>query len=120
MINNFATNKKNKKINELLKIKDIMINNNIDNKIINKFIQDEYLIINKIYDKSINQKKNINKIINKKREKAIEFLLKNKNFLEQNNVNPEYIKIYVEKQYEDINNTYNLNDKDLIGFIDID
>ena len=115
-----ATNKKNKKINELLKIKEQMINNNIGEKIIQKFIDDEYLIINTVYEKSINKKNDTKKEMNKKRNKAIEFLLKNKNFLEQNNADIDYIKEYVKKQYEDINKTYSLNENDTIGFIDID
>ena len=119
-VNKIATNKKNKKINELLKIKEEMINNNIDEEIIKKYIEQEYLIINTAYEKSINKKIDTKKILNKKRNNAIEFLLKNKNFLEQNNASPEYIKEYVKKQYEDINKTYSINNVDNIGFIDID
>jgi hypothetical protein len=111
-----ATTKKNKKISELLQIRDQMINNNIDNNIIKKFVDDEYEIINKNYQNSINKKTNPKKIMDKRRDDAVQFLLKNKNFLEQNKANPEYIKEYVRKQYEDINNTYVLDDG--INFID--
>ncbi len=115
-----ATNKKNNKINELLKIKEQMINNNIDEKIIQKFIDDEYLIINTVYEKSINKKNDTKKVMNKRRKNAIEFLLKNERFLEQNKVDPEYIKEYMKKQYEEINKIYTLIEDDNIGFIDID
>jgi tRNA/tmRNA/rRNA uracil-C5-methylase (TrmA/RlmC/RlmD family) len=111
-----ATTKKNKKINELLQTRDQMINNNIDNNIIKKFVDSEYEIININYQKSINKKTNPKKIMDKRRDDAVQFLLKNKNFLEQNKANPEYIKEYVRKQYEDINITYVLDDG--IHFID--
>ncbi len=111
-----ANNKKNKKINELLQIRDQMINNKIYNQIIKKFTDEQYEIINGEYQKNINKKKNDKKIIDRKRNDAIQFLLKNKKFLELNNATPEYIKDYVKKQYEDINKTYILDDG--INFID--
>jgi len=113
-----ATTKKNKKINELLLIKETMINNNINHKIIKKYIDEQYEEINLNYQKSINKKTNPKKMLDKRRDDAIQFLLKNKNFLEQNNANPEYIKQYVKKQYEDINKTYVQNHNDNINFID--
>jgi len=115
-VNKIATTKKNKKINELLQIKETMINNNIDEQTIKKYVDEQYEIINKNYEKSINKKTNPKKIIDKKREDAIKFLLKNKSFLEQNNADPEYIKEYVEKQYDDINKTYIIDNG--INFID--
>jgi hypothetical protein len=111
-----ATTKKNNKINELLQIKDTMINNNIDTQIIKKYIDEQYRIIIYNYQESINKKRDIKKNMNKRREDAIKFLLKNKNFLEQNKANPDYIKEYVKKQYEDINKTYVVDDG--INFID--
>ena len=111
-----ANNKKNKKISELLQMRDQMINNKIDDQIIKKFIDEQYEIINNQYQKNINKKSDDKKIIDKKRNDAIQFLLKNKKFLELNNATPEYIKEYVKKQYEDINKTYVLNDG--INFID--
>ena len=115
-----ATTKKNKKINELLQIRDQMINNTIDIEIIKKYVNEQYEEINLKYLNSINKKTNPKKIMDKKREEAIQFLLKNKNFLEQNKVDPEYIKEYVKKQYDDINKSYSFNEYDNIGFIDID
>jgi hypothetical protein len=111
-----ATTKKNKKINELLQTRDQMINNNIDNKIIKKYIDQQFEEINVDYQKNINKKSNPKKIMDKRRDDAVQFLLKNKSFLEQNKVKPEYIKEYVQKQYEDINRTYVLDDG--INFID--
>jgi tRNA/tmRNA/rRNA uracil-C5-methylase (TrmA/RlmC/RlmD family) len=111
-----ATTKKNKKINELLQIRDQMINNTIDIEIIKKYVNEQYEEINLKYLNSINKKTNPKKIMDKKREEAIQFLLKNKNFLEQNNAKPEYITEYVRKQYEYINKTYVLDDG--IHFID--
>jgi tRNA/tmRNA/rRNA uracil-C5-methylase (TrmA/RlmC/RlmD family) len=111
-----ATTKKNKKINELLQIRDQMINNNIDPTIIKNYVDEQYKEINVNYEKSINKKTNSKKVMDKRRDEAIKFLLKNKNFLEQNNAKPEYITEYVRKQYEDINKTYVLDDG--INFID--
>ena len=111
-----ATTKKNKKINELLQIKETMIHNNIDDKIIKKYMDEQYTLINDNYQKNVNKKINPKKEMDKRREEAIKFLLKNKCFLEQNNAKPEYINEYVKKQYEDINKTYVINDN--INFID--
>jgi hypothetical protein len=110
---------KNKKISELLQIRDQMINNNIKEQDIKKFTDEQYEKINDEYIKNINKKIDIKKEINKKRNNAVQFLLKNKNFLEQNKAPPEYIKQYVRKQYEDINKRYLLkNVDDGINFID--
>jgi len=105
-----ANNKKNKKINELLQLKECMVSNNIDEQIIKNYIDEQYKIINIEYQININKKGDTKKIIKKKRDDAINFLLKNKIFLEQNNASPEYIKNYVIKQYNDINKTYIIND----------
>ena len=45
-----------------------------------------------------------------KREAAIDFLLKNKTFLEENGVKPEQIKKFVDKEYGIINKKYPIND----------
>ena len=111
-----ATAKKNKKINELLQLRDQMIINNINHEITKKYVDEQYEIINVEYQKNINKQTNSSKNIDKRRKEAVQFLLKNKNFLEQNKASPEYIKEYIIKQYEDINKTYVLNDG--INFID--
>ena len=117
-----ATIKKNKKINELLKMKETMTEQNINDKIIKKYIDEQYEIINNEYMKNINKKINPNKLMNKRKEKAVEFLIKNKLFLEQNKVKQEYIDLYVKTQYEDINKTYVIQKNNIknneIDFID--
>lgn len=111
-----ATNKKNKKITDLLQLKEDMISNKIDNTIIKKIIDEQYKIINQDYEKAINKKVDKAKIIDKKKKEALDFLFKNKIFLELNNASPSYIEEYVKNQYEDINRTYVLDDG--INFID--
>ena len=51
-----ATTKKNKQINELLQMKETMIDNNIDIQTIKKYVDEQYEIINQNYQKSINKK----------------------------------------------------------------
>ncbi len=126
-----ANNKKQKQINNILMLRDEMIKNSIDSTLIKKFMDEEYEKINKEYQMKIekantnlngksketetktnsNKKNNLNpsvKEIKKKREKAVEFLLKNKSFLEEHGASKEYIKKYVEKQYQEINEYYNI------------
>lgn len=105
-----AENIKSKQIKELLIMKEIMQNNDIDIELINEYLEEQYIIINKEYYDKINNctKKTTTQDINKKRNDAIDFLIKNKNFLEQNKAPPEYIKRYVDKQYSEINKTYKI------------
>jgi len=118
-----ANNKKQKQINNILALRDEMIKNSIDSTLIKKFMDEEYEKINKEYElkieKATGEKKEIkvnsnkknnptSKDIKKKREKAVEFLLKNKSFLEEHGASKEYVKKYVEKQYQEINNYYNI------------
>jgi hypothetical protein len=116
-----ANNKKQAEIKNVLTLRDEMVANNIDNKLIQKYINEQYEKINLEYEKKItkyNEKTKINtqtqsqqkkiKDIKKKREKAIEFLLKNKRFLEEQGASKEYIKKYVDKQYQEINEYYNI------------
>jgi hypothetical protein len=118
-----ANNKKQKQINNILTLRDEMIKNSIDSTLIKKFMDEEYEKINKEYElkieKATGEKKEIkvnsnkknnptSKDIKKKREKAVEFLLKNKSFLEEHGASKEYVKKYVEKQYQEINNYYNI------------
>ena len=44
-----AENKKSKQIKELLIMKDIMQNNDIDIELINEYLEEQYIIINKEY-----------------------------------------------------------------------
>ncbi len=130
-----ANNKKQRQINNVLMLRDEMIKNSIDSVLIKKFMDEEYEKINKEYVTKIEKanananansnvkinpkepktssakKSNSNptaKEIKKKREQAVEFLLKNKSFLEEHGASKEYIKKYVEKQYQEINEYYNI------------
>jgi hypothetical protein len=110
-----ANNKKQAEIKNILSLRDEMIKNSIDNDLIKQFLDDQYNKINKEYEERINkynQKQNPQnnqiKKIKKKREKAIEFLLKNKTFLEEHGASKEYIKKYVNKQYQEINEYYDI------------
>ena len=114
-----ANNKKQKQIQNILSLRDEMIKNSIDSTLIKKFIDEEYDKINKEYELKIKKNKektkkssgdndyNKNvKELKKKRDKAIEFLLKNKSFLEEHGASKEYVKKYVDKQYQEINEYY--------------
>ena len=113
-----ANNKKQKEIKNLLSLRDEMNDNSIDSTLIKKFFDEQYEKINKEYEDKISKhnKQNLQnnemlskiKNIKKKREKAVEFLLKNKTFLEEHGASKEYVKKYVEKQYQDINNFYDI------------
>jgi len=123
-----ANNKKQNNIKNILLLRDEMIYHKIDDKLIKEFLDEQYNIINKEYDEKIKKfekNKNLksNNIqlteIKKKRTKAVEFLLKNKYFMEEHGVNKESIKRYVDKEYEEINNYYTYVDKlDYVNFID--
>ncbi len=113
-----ANNKKQTAIKNVLILRDEMIANNIDGKLIQKFLDEQYEKINGEYEKRITKhtektknqakKKSIQEI-KKKREKAVEFLLKNKTFLEEHGASKEYVKKYVEKQYQEINEYYDIS-----------
>jgi len=124
-----ANNWKNKEIKHVLELRDEMIANNIDNNLINKYIDEQYDIINQEYEtkiKKYNDKqkklksKNLEKNAKQKRDKAVQFLLKNKAFLEENGASKEYIKKYVDRQYNTINLTYNIDYTDPYDLIDLD
>jgi len=110
-----AENKKNKEIKFVFKVRDEMISNNIDEKVIKQYIEEEYKkIINEYNEKIIKynekqskQNKNQNKLDKIKRNKEIEIILKNKYCLEEKGYNSEYIKKYVDRQYNEINKKYN-------------
>lgn len=135
-----ANNKKQTDIKNVLILRDEMLANKIDEKLIKKFLDEQYEKINGEYEKRITKhtentknqakKKSIQEN-KKKREKAVEFLLKNKTFLEEHGASKEYVKKYVEKQYQEINEYYdtsnihfddsdstNTNANDLADFID--
>lgn len=116
-------NKRTQEIKHVLELRDEMIANNIDEKLIKKYLDEQYSKINQEYEKKIkkyqeNELKKQTKMVDKelkiKREKAIEFLLKNKAYLEEKCYKPEYIKKYVDKQYKEINQIYSIGSEDKI------
>ena len=123
-----ANNKKQKAIKNLLLMRDEMIKTNTDNNLIQSFVNEQYLIINKEHEEQINKynkSKTDTKTIKLKKAKAIEFILKNKAVLEDNGVNKDYITLYVNKQYEEINEYYSKTNEEndtvnleTINFID--
>jgi hypothetical protein len=129
-----ANNKKQAEIKNILRLRDEMIKNSIDMVLIKNFLDEQYNKINKEYEERINkynQKQNPQnnqiKQIKKKKEKAIEFLLKNKTFLEDHGASKEYVKKYVNNQYREINEYYDItniksiqkkDNNDLVDFID--
>jgi hypothetical protein len=125
-----ANNWKIREIKGILILRDEMVANNINESLIKKFVDEQYEKINEQYNikiKKHNDKQaklhNSGKKINKhERQKAINFLIQNKNFLEEHGANPEYIKKYVEKHYEDINNKYDNDGEDVnlnnVNFLD--
>ena len=123
-----ANNKKQKAIKNILLMRDEMIKTNTDTNLIQTFVNEQYAIINKEHEERINKynkSKTDTKTIKLKKAKAIEFILKNKAVLEDNGVNKDYITLYVNKQYEEINEYYSKNNEenetvnlDTINFID--
>jgi hypothetical protein len=123
-----ANNKKQKAIKNVLLMRDEMIKTNTDNNLIHTFVNEQYAIINKEHEERINKynkSKTDTKTIKLKKAKAIDFILKNKAVLEDNGVNKEYITLYVNKQYEEINEYYSKNNEEndivnleTINFID--
>jgi hypothetical protein len=119
-----ANNKKQKAIKNLLLMRDEMIKTNTDTNLIQTFVNEQYGIINKEHEERINKynkSKTESKTIKLKKAKAIEFILKNKAVLEDNGVNKDYITLYVNKQYEEINEYYSKNnDEDTVNLETID
>jgi hypothetical protein len=109
-----ANNKRQKEIEHVLIVKNEMINNKIDDKLINEYINEQYKNINLEYETKIktywakqnkintnkNNKININKNI------EISVLIQNKNFLEEAGYTQEYIEQYIDNYYQKINNKY--------------
>jgi hypothetical protein len=114
-----ARNRKLKELEQLEIIRKEMIDNNLDMELINKYMDEEYEKIDSVYKKKVNDylsKYKNNEIIltnnemKNKREAAIEFLLKNKTFLEENGVKSEQIKKFVDREYSIINMKYPVNE----------
>ena len=103
-------------IDDMLKMKNIMKENNINEKYINNYVDEQYNKINKEYADKVKkyEQKYKSKELKKERQDSIEFLIKNKNFLEQYNVKDEFINNYVERHYNKINEKFN----DTVQFLD--
>jgi hypothetical protein len=113
-----ANNKKQAEIKNILTLRDEMVKNSIDPVLIKKFLDEQYHKITKEYDervKKYNEKQKLKEKnketinIKKKRDKAVDFLIKSKTFLEEHGASKEYIKKYVDKQYKEINEYYVVN-----------
>jgi hypothetical protein len=120
-----ADNWRKREIKYVLELRDEMIVNNIDKKLIDEYVEEEYEKINEKYTAKINKpakKATDNKLkkeIKTKRDNAINFLLKNKNWMETNNIDSKYIKKYVDEQYEYIDAFYKVENFVVnIDFID--
>jgi hypothetical protein len=111
-----ADKKKLYDIDDLLKMKKIMIENNVSELEINNYVDKQYIKINKDYTDKIKkyEQKYKARELKKERQDSIDFLIKNKNFLEEYNVKDEYINRYVEIQYNRINEKFN----DTVQFLD--
>ena len=123
-----ADNWKNKEIKHVLELRDEMIANNIDEKLIKKYVDEQYEKINKDYEDKIKkyqdkqttkQFKIEEKDLKNKRKKAIDILLKNKAVLEEKGYRPDYIKKYVDRQYKEINQIYSLDPEDKFYNVDL-
>ena len=110
-----ARNHKIKELDNLEIIRKDMIDNNLDIELINKYMDEEYEKIDNVYKKIVNNylsKYKNNEIIltnsemKNKRNAAIDFLLKNKTFLEENCVKLDQIKKFVDREYNIINTKY--------------
>jgi hypothetical protein len=124
-----SENWKKREIKHVLELRDEMLANNIDETLIKKYVDEQYYKINQEYESKINkylekqkkqEDKKLEKDIKEKRKKAIQFLLKNKEFLEEKGANKEYIKKYVDTHYNQINQLYILNNSDPYDTIDLD
>ena len=124
-----SENWKKREIKHVLELRDEMLANNIDETLIKKYVDEQYYKINQEYESKINkylekqkkqEDKKLEKDIKEKRKKAIQFLLKNKAFLEEKGVNKEYIKKYVDTHYNQINQLYILDNSDPYDTIDLD
>jgi hypothetical protein len=112
-----ASNCKKKQIKNIMVLQQEMVNNNIDQKLIDEFINDQYEIINNEYNLKVEKYNNkilsnleINKSNKEKiknRNKEISNLIKNKIILDKNGIDKEYINNYIINQYQNINNKYN-------------
>ena len=105
---------KNKEIDKLIELKKDMELNNIDKKIIDKYIDEKYNEINKIHETKLLEEPT-KKLLNKQKEKDVDNIIINKYYLTQKGYKSDYIEKYIERQYKEIEKKYN---KQKIDFID--
>ncbi len=103
---------KKKQIEELIKNKNEMIEYNIDNKLIDDFINKEKDRINKEYEKRLAKHQTTNNETKKKKE--IELLIKDKKYLEKAGLTQKEIDEYIEKSISAINLKYTSQQIDFI------
>ena len=124
-----AKNWKEKEMRNVQCLRDEMIGAKIKTVLIEEFVSEEYNRIEAEHNRRVQkyhdklkspEEKKITRENNKAREKAVQFIIKNKAFLEEKGYNKEYIDKYVEKHYNFVNMKYNNNVKykDTIDFID--
>ena len=105
-----SKNWKKRQLEELNIIKNEMIKNNVSEDLIQKYIDEEYESIEQKFNEKINKhllnkEKNKDKPKNLKQQqknKSIDFLIKNKAFLEKQGVKPDIINEYVNLEYDKI------------------
>lgn len=102
---------KSKEINKLSDLKENLLRNQVDKESIDIYINLEYnMIINK-YNKKIKKiqsdKNNEIDIINKEKKKAIQYLIESRIYLENANIDPQYIKNQSNIKYNKINDKFN-------------
>ena len=120
---------KEKEMRNVQCLRDEMIGAKIKTVLIEEFVSEEYNRIEAEHNRRVQkyndklkspEEKKIKRENNKAREKAVQFIIKNKAFLEEKGYNKEYIDKYVEKHYNFVNMKYSVNVKykDTIDFID--
>ena len=109
-----ADNWKMKEIKLVLALRDEMVEYSIDNKLIQEYLDEEYERINimyeeriKRYNDKINNVKHVN-VNKKKRKEAINFIIKNKEFLQEKGYDPKFIENYANKHYSIICKRYSV------------
>jgi len=93
---------KYKQLDKLIEIKNSMINNNIDQLIIDTFINDKYNDINKKYEIKVN--KSLEKLEKKNKDIQINKIIRNKLILENIGYTNELINTNIKQQYYEIEN----------------
>jgi len=105
---------KNKEIDKLLQIKKDQLSNNINQKLVDTYVEEEYKKINKKYEQKLLEEPS-EKVLKKQKDKDIDNIIINKYYLIQKGYKNDYIEKYVEREFNEIEKKYN---KQKIDFID--